>query len=455
MDTKVEYKDDFVANLKERFQKNNMNQNEELENVSNNNISSNNQNNQDLFTNEEFGFKLGKLETMMQYCEAKINNEFSERNQLEQRFESKLENLLKDIDDLKNGYKSMTNLFTDSFTKIKTTLLENIDNKTESINRIISETNKKVSNLEDAVFNKKTENNISSNNNMLHSASNSYLFSTELASNNNNNNSSNNNISYNYSNECLSKRVNKLESVIYKNNSYPGREQEINTGLTKISHIERKLDNFLENYEKDMINMVNVIQKNDDNINELLTFKNVINDKFENLHKDFVETSKNNNKFNYQTTILLNETQRKLEDFEEFYKKNINEFQNLKNELDKNSSALNKYIKENLMNFNCSLSDISNNLMNNQKNFQSDLIDKNEKFIEYVEGKVNEFFRNTKNVQDNVINQFNDLKKNNDSLSNGLKETKNTFFHNLNEIEQYFSKKYDSLYRILNMGKIE
>ena len=341
MDPKIEYKDDFVANLKERFQKNNLNQNEEAENIlSNNNISSNEQNNQDLFTNEEFGFKLGKLETKMQYCEAKINNENSERDLLEQRFESKLEYLLKDIDDLKNGYKSMTKLFTDSFSKIKTTLLENIDNKAESINHIISEINKKVNNLEEAVFNKKIDNNFS-NNNMIKSVSNSYILSTEPNSNIKNNNISNNNLSYNYSTDCLSKRVDKLETAIYKNNSYPGREEEINTGLTKISYIERKLDNFLENYEKDMSNMVSVMNNNDGNINELLAFKNIINDKIENLHKDFVDTSKNNNKFNYQTTILLNETQRKLEAFDEFYKKNINEFQNLKDELNKNSSSLN------------------------------------------------------------------------------------------------------------------
>ena len=454
MDTKIEYKDDFVTNLKERFQKNNINQNEDIENISNNNIDSNKQNNQDLFTNEEIGFKLGKIETMMQYCEAKINNELSERNLLEQRFESKLENLLKDIDDLKNGYKSMTNLFTDSFNKIKTTLLENIDNKTESINHIISETNKKVNNLEEVVFNKKTENNVSTcNNNMIKSVSNSYLFSTEQPSNNN---ISNNNISYiNNSNEYLSKKVNQLETVIYKNNSYSGRDEEINTGLTKINYIERKLDNFLENYEKDMSNMINVVKNNDGNINELLNFRNIINDKFENLHKDFVETTKNNNKFNYQTTMLLNETQRKLEVYDEFYNKNIDEFQNLKNELNKNSSSLNQYVKENLITFNCSLNDIGNNLMNGEKDFQSDLIDKNEKFIEYVEGKVNEFFRNTQNLQENLMNQFNDLKKNNDNLNNGLKETKNTFFHNLNEIEQYFSKKYNSLYRILNIGKAE
>ena len=147
--------------------------------------------------------------------------------------------------------------------------------------------------------------------------------------------------------------------------------------------------------------------------------------------------------------------QRKLEVYDEFYNKNIDEFQNLKNELNKNSSSLNQYVKENLITFNCNLNDIGNNLMNGEKDFQSDLIDKNEKFIEYVEGKVNEFFRNTQNLQENLMNQFNDLKKNNDNLNNGLKETKNTFFHNLNEIEQYFSKKYDILYRILNMGKAE
>ena len=48
----------------------------------------------------------------------------------------------------------------------------------------------------------------------------------------------------------ISKRVNQLESISYNKGNYPGREEEINIGLTKINHMKKRFDSIFYNYNK-------------------------------------------------------------------------------------------------------------------------------------------------------------------------------------------------------------
>ena len=43
------------------------------------------------------------------------------------------------------------------------------------------------------------------------------------------------------------------------------------------------------------------------------------------------------------------------------------------------------------------------------------------------------------------------MQKENQNLNENINNMKNSFFHNLNEIEQYFNKKYQLLYKAINL----
>jgi hypothetical protein len=43
------------------------------------------------------------------------------------------------------------------------------------------------------------------------------------------------------------------------------------------------------------------------------------------------------------------------------------------------------------------------------------------------------------------------MKKENIELNRNINEIKNSFFHNLNEIEQYFNRKYQSICRAISL----
>ncbi len=54
-------------------------------------------------------------------------------------------------------------------------------------------------------------------------------------------------------------------------------------------------------------------------------------------------------------------------------------------------------------------------------------------------------------MQNIIEEECSAIKKENIELNRNINEIKNSFFHNLNEIEQYFNKKYQSLCRAVDL----
>ena len=204
-------KDPFISILKDNLKGTNS-----YENILPNNNLMINQNVNELLNEEELGKKIGKMETILNYYEAKLNNEFNERKLLEKRYEEKIESLTIDVNDIKQTIENFSKLFTENFAKIKKNILENVENQNNSINKIIIESAKRINTLEDIIL----SNNPNSNNNAQKStlnndnigtsksANNSIFFSTERDTSFIKQNYSH---LYNGKYEILSKKVNQLE----------------------------------------------------------------------------------------------------------------------------------------------------------------------------------------------------------------------------------------------------
>ena len=54
-------------------------------------------------------------------------------------------------------------------------------------------------------------------------------------------------------------------------------------------------------------------------------------------------------------------------------------------------------------------------------------------------------------MQNYILEQFEIIQKGSQKLNENVNEMKKTFFHNLNEIEQYFNKKYQAIYKTINL----
>ena len=444
-------KDPFISILKDNLKGTNS-----YENILSNNNLMINQNVNELLNEEELGKKIGKMETILNYYEAKLNNEFNERKLLEKRYEEKIESLTIDVNDIKQTIENFSKLFTENFAKIKKNILENVENQNNSINKIIIESAKRINTLEDIIL----SNNPNSNNNAQKStinndnigtsksANNSIFFSTERDTSFIKQNYSH---LYNGKYEILSKKVNQLESFISKKGNYPGREEEINTGLTKINHMENKFELFLDNYNKDINIIKKALKQNIKNIENLDTGYTVLMEKYDNLYKNFNDTNININKFNYQTTILLNETQKKMEEYTDYFNNTKIELNKYENDLSNEYTLLKEVISEKIDQFDKNLKEFQNKLNVENDEFKKNIEDKQEKFINFIQSENNSYLRDAKNVENSIQEQCSSIQKDNIELNKNINEIKNSFFHNLNEIEQYFNKKYQTLTKAINM----
>jgi hypothetical protein len=49
------------------------------------------------------------------------------------------------------------------------------------------------------------------------------------------------------------------------------------------------------------------------------------------------------------------------------------------------------------------------------------------------------------------VEQCEIIKNENKKINNNINDMKNSFFHNPNEIEQYFNRKYQTVYKAINL----
>ena len=365
--------------------------------------------------------KLGKMETSLNYLEEKISEENSKRLSLDKKTQKITDNINSEINSIKFGIDSFSKAFSENLEKMKNTLIEDMEFKTDNLTKIIMEISKRIDNYENK--------NIDSE---------SFSLST---------NPSLNNI------KSLEERIKILEKLFSSSNLKPNRDIELNNGLTRINFCQKKLDETIDKYEKKINYMNDEIKYLKNEVEILKHFKENSQNNFQHFQKDFITTNSNNSKFNYQTTMILNETNKKIDNYENIMKNQTEDLKNLKIELLKEFNEFKSEVNNNLNNINSSFND-NNKLYNqNYEKFKECLICENDKFIDFVQCKLEEYFnRNNKNLSEHFQNILN-LKELQDELSKKVNNIQNNFFNNLNDVEDCLNKKFESLSRIINSTK--
>ena len=447
-------KESFTSKLKE-----NLNSSQKINtNTSLNNIPLINRNVNELLNDEELSKKLGRMETILNYYEAKLKNEFNERKNLEE----KIETLTNDIFHLQENLENTNKLFADNFTKMKNNILESVEEKNNSMNKIIIETSKRLNTLEDILLYNNNNNNSNINDNL--NAPSTFRNAENLGLNKSMNNSlfmyTQRDSSYMKQNyltlqnskyDILSNKINKIENILFKKGNFIGREEEIETGLTKINHLEKKFEIFLANFYKDINKIKSNIKENIDNIDNLSSGHNILNEKFDNLYKTFNDTNINFNKFNYQITTLLNETQKKFEEYTNYFNTSQLDINKLQKDLTDEYAILKQVLNDKLNEFEKELNDLKNRINSENDEFKLKIEEKQDNYINLIQSEKEEYINESKKVQNYILEQFEIIQKGSQKLNENVNEMKKTFFHNLNEIEQYFNKKYQAIYKTINL----
>lgn len=87
--------------------------------------------------------------------------------------------------------------------------------------------------------------------------------------------------------------------------------------------------------------------------------------------------------------------------------------------------------------------------------FQDNILLENSKFTEYISEQVEVSHSNTKKLLDYMNSDMNILKEKTSNVEIMIKTARNEFFNNINELEEFFTKKYEYIFRTIHSSSAE
>ena len=151
--------------------------------------------------------------------------------------------------------------------------------------------------------------------------------------------------------------------------------------------------------------------------------------------------------------MLLSEMKDKLSSYDKSIGEQTDTLNNIKTECFTEIGKMKKYLETNINNYHEELTKINKELYQNQENFTAEILGKNEKFVNFISTQMEnlnqQVIENQRETQ-NIINQMQSVQN---EFSQKLKVSQKQFFHNLNEVEEMMMKKYENIYKIIDLKK--
>ena len=232
---------------------------------------------------------------------------------------------------------------------------------------------------------------------------------------------------------------------IFKNEFVQCRN-EINKNTQKIEILENQLNITNKEFQQNL----NEINKKVDNfINELRLSKDFQKQtklNFQTIREEFQRNLNNNQNFLNDVNSIIIDFKKNMDVYNSSYNKYTTELNKLhenlcldrdnnNNRIDKVEKGINTYINE-----------------RNQEwdNFENHLLSEYEKFINFIQIKFDELNEGVKKLVDYNGEDINIMKEKMDLFQEANKKLRIDLFKGLNETEDFFEKKYNSILKIIN-----
>lgn len=358
------------------------------------------------------GKSLGQIEVATKNFQEVLKEEKNNRAILEKKTQKMAEDFSKELSEMRTGIDIISANFSQGLEKMKSTILEDVDFKTTSIMKIVKDSMIKSNNYESSELD----------------YSNFEIFRNQI--------------------ENRFKKIEKAISI-----PSPNRDTEINTGLAKINFFEKQMNSNIKKMNDKIEQISNQVLNLSNEIEILKKSKNDFNNMFDHFQRDFISTNSNNLKFNYKTNMLLSEMKDKLSSYDKSIDEQTDTLNNIKTECFTEIGKMKKYLETNINNYHEELTKINKELYQNQENFTAEILGKNEKFVNFISTQMEnlnqQVIENQRETQ-NIINQMQSVQN---EFSQKLKVSQKQFFHNLNEVEEMMMKKYENIYKIIDLKK--
>lgn len=359
---------------------------------------------------------LSKLDSINETLTKKIENEITQRQNLEKHTLTTHEAFTGQLKVLKETTDHFEEVVTNTMDKSRLAILEDVQKKNNKLIELIENQIKSQTYFNDNINENKDNKDIKDTN-------------------------------Y-YSAEQIVEKFENLEKFI--NNEFNQYRAEINDCTTKINFIEKKMYELYEQNQNE-INVIkkeiNGIKRNINNINEFKkqTENNQMTNKMENIN-----TNENINKLNIKIETILANLDNKLNSYEEVFETQIKNFNDIKNNIiehmkqmnvnsGSNINELKEYLSTKMSKFNKELDSFENHVLNEHK-----------KFIDYIQSNWEEHNSANKKLYDYIIQDIEILKTKNETTEELIKKLRNDVFKSLNDSEDFLEKKYDSIIRLIN-----
>ena len=164
-----------------------------------------------------------------------------------------------------------------------------------------------------------------------------------------------------------------------------------------------------------------------------------VNQRFEKTIKEI-----NNSKIELQTKLNNYESTNRL--FEE-------NFSNLKEEFLQHLDQINSQKNEDINKISEQVFGQIKQMKTDMDKFNLNIIQENQKFIDYSQGQLQEHDNNMKKLFEFTSDDIEVLKKKSDTLENLLKNTRNEMINNINSVEGFLTNRYDSIFKSISSDR--
>ena len=226
--------------------------------------------------------------------------------------------------------------------------------------------------------------------------------------------------------------------------------EELNTSATRLDFFEKKLfDNFntikeeINNLNKDVLEIKN-------ELNSLKLFKENSNNNFRIIKSDMLNQEEIITNFTNKVSLMINEFDNKLNQFDIYFTKQNECLNSMKEDLINHITSSDNKIANKLKDLNEIMENYNNKQINEINNFEKHILDEEEKFNLFIQDKLNLESENCKKMLYFSREEINNLKNKCEQLEKNQDNIKNQFFNNLNEAEEFLTKKYEGLFRMLS-----
>lgn len=366
--------------------------------------------------------KIAKLENANKNLNQSLDEEIEKRHQLEKKLISindccncQIENLNKKIENSDQDLEK-------KMLKMKNDILQDVQERNSNFMQILQ------SNLD-----------IKANQPQIN-----YLQNHNLDSNSNNSNSNPIMNTINQGND----KYEKLQNLIQ--NEFDKTKKDINSSKIRIEFIEERLKEISSNITKDIISIHNDLLCYKNEFTELKNNKIVSNQNNDNLKKTGINNQNSILSNSDKLNSFIKEIEIKTKTYEDILQSHTNNFQILKNDMTNRFKEINSNVLMKIK----SISDGSKENMIKQneefEHFEKHFIGEYEKFVSYIQSLFDKQNENVKKIMNFTNADIDMLREKNLALEHSMNQLKTELLKNVNQIEEFLSKKYDSLYRIIN-----